>query len=202
MRRVPGASRPPRWAWRRLRYPDRAPPGGEPSQRVNPAPFSERRAQTDSALGRGELLKTPNLRAFVRLAPRHRPVYGKALLPHYAVRSKEPRFQAIMVAVVTPTLLTDTPRIKAGIQRAVQPFAGDVLHVYYEIGSDWMGYASIFFKIVVSDQASRPQRLRDLSQRVALALMNELGTDEDGVNTYFSFRSQSEVAEMNDPAWA
>jgi len=107
-----------------------------------------------------------------------------------------------MVAVIVPTLLTDTPRISAGIQRAVQPFAGDVVHAYYETGFDWMGFASIFFKIVVSDQASRPQRLRDLSQRVALALMNELGTDENGVHAYFNFRSQSEAARMNDPAWA
>jgi len=65
-----------------------------------------------------------------------------------------------------------------------------------------MGYASIFFKIVLSDQSSGPAKLREVAQRVALTLMNEVKTDENGVHAYFNFRSQSEVAQMNDPAWA
>jgi hypothetical protein len=106
------------------------------------------------------------------------------------------------IVAIVPKLLTDTPRIHAGIERAVQLFRDDVVHVYYEVGFDWMGFASIFFKIVISDQASRPARLRDISQRLELALMSELGTDENGVHAYFNFRSQSEVESINDPAWA
>lgn len=65
-----------------------------------------------------------------------------------------------------------------------------------------MGFASIFFKIVLTDEASRPARLRFVAQQVALTLMNQLNTDEKGVHAYFNFRSQAEVASIKNPAWA
>jgi len=40
------------------------------------------------------------------------------------------------------------------------------------------------------------------AQRIALTLMNHLRTDENGVHAYFNFRSQSEAARIDDPAWA
>ena len=106
------------------------------------------------------------------------------------------------LTAMVPNLLTDTAELNGAIGRVSKKFRGDVMHIYFEAGSDWMGVDSIFFKIVVSDQASRPARLRELSQRIVLALMNELRTEEKGVHTYFNFRSQTEFAEMNDPAWA
>lgn len=65
-----------------------------------------------------------------------------------------------------------------------------------------MGFPSLFFFIVLANHAAGPHRLRQVAQRVALTLMNELRTDERGVRAYFNFRSDAEVAQMNDPAWA
>ncbi len=64
-----------------------------------------------------------------------------------------------------------------------------------------MGFPAIFFNIVLTDEASRPARLRIVAQHVGLTLMNQLKTDENGVHAYFNFRSQSEVAGIKDPAW-
>ncbi len=88
------------------------------------------------------------------------------------------------------------------MRRAAQYLGADVVHIKFEIGIDVMGFASIFFNIVLTDEASRPARLRDVTQHVALTLMNQLRTDENGVHAYFNFRSQSEAASMKDPAWA
>jgi len=55
---------------------------------------------------------------------------------------------------------------------------------------------------VLTDEASRPARLRFVTQQVALTLMNQLNTDENGMHAYFNFRSRSEVAAIKDPAWA
>lgn len=105
-------------------------------------------------------------------------------------------------SVIVPTILTNTPQLRADIQRAAQSLGPDVVRINFEPGFDWMGFASIFFHIVLTDHASRPARLREVAQRVELYLMNALGTDENGVHAYFNFRSQSEVARMKDPAWA
>ena len=64
------------------------------------------------------------------------------------------------------------------------------------------GEPSIFFRILVSDAAGHPANLKDLAQRVALLLMNEVQTDEFGLHAYFNFRSESEQAALREPAWA
>ena len=106
------------------------------------------------------------------------------------------------VAVITPAIFANTPQLQADVRRARQSVGADVVHINFEIGFDVMGFSSIFFNIVLTDEASRPARLRFVTQDIALTLMNQLKTDENGVHAYFNFRSQSEVASIKDPAWA
>lgn len=88
------------------------------------------------------------------------------------------------------------------MRRAAQSLGADVVHINFEMGFDVMGFDAIFFNIVLTDEASRPARLRFLAQHVALTLMYQLKSDENGVHAYFNFRSHSEVASIKDPAWA
>ena len=106
------------------------------------------------------------------------------------------------LAVIIPAIFSNTPQLQADVRRAAQSLGADVVHINFEIGFDVMGFDSIFFNIVLTDEASRPARLRFVAQHVALTLMNQLRTDENGVHAYFNFRSQSEVASIKDPAWA
>jgi hypothetical protein len=93
-------------------------------------------------------------------------------------------------------------KLAASVQRAASALSGEVVHMYYDLGSDWIGNPSIFFKIVLTDRASKPGNLRNVPQKVALKIMNEAKTDQSGPNAYFNFRSQSEQAQIRDPAWA
>ena len=104
--------------------------------------------------------------------------------------------------MIIPAIFANTPQLHADVRRAAQPLGADVVHINFEIGFDVMGFASIFFNIVLTDEASSPARLRFVTQQIALTLMNQLKTDENGVHAYFNFRSQSEVAHVKDPAWA
>jgi hypothetical protein len=104
--------------------------------------------------------------------------------------------------VILPAILANTPQLQADVRRAAQSLGTDVVHINFEIGFDVMGFDSIFFNIVLTDEASRPARLRFVTQHVALTLINQLKTDENGVHAYFNFRSQSEVANIKDPTWA
>jgi hypothetical protein len=106
------------------------------------------------------------------------------------------------LAMTVPAILVNPRRLQADVRRTAKSLGADVVHINFEVGSDVMGFDSIFFNIVLTDEASRPARLRFVAQHVALTLMNQLGTDENGVHAYFNFRSQSEVASTKDPAWA
>jgi hypothetical protein len=106
------------------------------------------------------------------------------------------------LVVIIPAIFSITPQLQADVRRARQSLGADVVDIKFELGFDAMGFASIFFNMVLTDDASRPARLRIVTQHAALTLMNQLNTDENGVHAYFNFRSQSEVAGIKDPAWA
>jgi hypothetical protein len=106
------------------------------------------------------------------------------------------------LAVIVPAIFVNAQQLQADVRRAAQSLGAEVVQINFQIGCDVMGFDSIFFNIVLTDEASRPARLRFVAQHVALTLMNQLKTDENGVHAYFNFRSQSEVASTKDPAWA
>jgi hypothetical protein len=103
---------------------------------------------------------------------------------------------------LVPTGLVNQARLDAGVNRAARALSGDVVHIYYDLGSDWIGNPSVFFKIVLKDKSAKPEKLRGVAQRVALRIMNDAKVDESGLYAYFSFRSLSEHAKVRDPAWA
>ena len=93
------------------------------------------------------------------------------------------------------------PPIEQAVLATLNALGPDVVRIRYSFGTDWSGEPSIFFRIVLSDAASRPARLKEVSQRVALRLMNEVMSDEFGVHAYFNFRSESEQAALKEPDW-
>ena len=103
--------------------------------------------------------------------------------------------------MTVPAIFSNTREVDAGVTRAAKALGKDVISIHYDLDFDAMGNAAIFFKIVLADYASRQPKIRDVTRRVALTLMKEVQTDANGVHAYFNFRSQSEVALMNDPAW-
>jgi hypothetical protein len=104
--------------------------------------------------------------------------------------------------MIVPAIFSHARKLNAGIARARKALGRDVTSIHYDLDFDSMGFASIFFKVVLADHASQQPRIREVAQRVALTLMNEVQTDENGVHAYFNFRSRSEAAQLNDPAWA
>jgi hypothetical protein len=101
-----------------------------------------------------------------------------------------------------PKGLADRLEIEAGVQRATQTLAPTVVRIRYDFGEDWTGDPSIFFRIVLADEAAKKTKLSDMAQTISLTLMREVKTDEQGLHAYFNFRSLSEQATLNEPAWA
>jgi hypothetical protein len=92
--------------------------------------------------------------------------------------------------------------IVAAVERAARALAPDVVRVQYRFGEDWTGDPSIYFGVILSDQAaSQVERLHEFSQRVQTTLEDAVDVEELGLQSYFNFRSESEQAKLKDPNW-
>lgn len=71
----------------------------------------------------------------------------------------------------------------------------------YGFAEDAQGNISPFFRILISDAASTPARLRETTQRIIAKVLREIKAEELGLQTYFNFRSKSEQAVLRDSFW-
>jgi len=79
----------------------------------------------------------------------------------------------------------------------------DVVRLRYTLGQDWTGDPAIFFRILLSDRASRRDQLYTVTTRIRDAVVQHLEPFEQwGVLPYFSYRSQAEQAVLEEEAWA
>jgi hypothetical protein len=87
------------------------------------------------------------------------------------------------------------------VQDAAMNFPGEVVGIRYSIGDDWNGDPAIFFRVLLSDDASRPEVLADVTGRVGGKLFDDLRLGDSDYTPYFYFRSKSEQDEQKDPEW-
>lgn len=100
-----------------------------------------------------------------------------------------------------PSAVTKQAEIDTAIQRVQQAVGPDVVRMRYEIGEDWSGQWAIFFRVVLTDEAAK-HRLRDVATKIVWGLARELDFPGMGVFRYHNFRSESEQATLQEPAWA
>jgi hypothetical protein len=104
--------------------------------------------------------------------------------------------------VFTKAGLVNEAEIEAGVRKVEKEFAPDVVRIGYSFDDDWMGEPSVFFRVLVTDEVAVPiERLGALSHSVSQALRDEARTFENGLYSYFSYRTVSEQQKLGDPAW-
>ncbi|MGA2133220.1 MAG: hypothetical protein ABSH50_13075 [Bryobacteraceae bacterium] len=89
-------------------------------------------------------------------------------------------------------------RVKA-VERKLKP---DVVRIRHDVTLNSTDQESIFFRIVLSDDASRESRLREVTERIEARLEKAIPFDDFGLYLYFLYRNRSEQAEMKEPSWA
>ena len=88
------------------------------------------------------------------------------------------------------------------IDEAARALGPDVVHIAYGLGPDSTSEPSIFFRILLADEAIREETISDLTGRIASALFDAVHPIENwGLRPYFNFRSRSEQDRRRDPAW-
>jgi hypothetical protein len=100
-----------------------------------------------------------------------------------------------------PPAVTRRAEINAAAHQVEETLGPDVVRIRYEIGEDWSGEWAIFFRIVLTDDAAK-QRLRDVADKVIRELDRQLDYPGLGAFPYHNFRSESEQAQLQEPAWA
>ena len=104
--------------------------------------------------------------------------------------------------MVAPLDFNGGPQINAAVAAVQQELSPWVRHIRYDIALDWSGQWGLFFRVLLSDDASSPINLREIAPRVAWSLSQKLDPAALGLFPYFDFRSESEQARSNQPAWA
>ena len=87
------------------------------------------------------------------------------------------------------------------VQETAMKFPGEVVRIRYSTGHDWNGDPAIFFRVLLSDAASRPATLADVTGRVGSELFDHLQLAESDYTPYFYFRSKTEQDKLKDPDW-
>lgn len=92
--------------------------------------------------------------------------------------------------------------VQEAVRAAVKKLAPDVQWIRYAITLDWSGDRAIYFRVMLSDDASREARLAKLTRRVESFLSEEMKLAELGLFLYYRYRGRSEQAMLKEPAWS
>ncbi len=103
--------------------------------------------------------------------------------------------------VHVPSAFVQQTQFEAEIQRTAVNLAPAVLRVIPPLGNDWSGEPAVFFMVILEDAASSPDRLLPEANQASRAIVQQVQPLERwDVLPYFNFRSQSEHAQLEQPA--
>jgi hypothetical protein len=100
-----------------------------------------------------------------------------------------------------PIAALNEPQIRSAVDQVVSELADDVVLIRYDMGLDWTGDRSIFFRVLLKNKASRGKRLARATSRASALLREKMRAIPLDLLVYFSFRSQEEQKSLRDEAW-
>ena len=105
--------------------------------------------------------------------------------------------------VYAPTGFVNQAQLASTVAEAASKLGKEVVRVRHSVGADTAGDPAIFFRIVLTDAASREATLAEVTGAIETTLFEAIRPYENwGLIPYFSFRSKSEQAMRNEPEWA
>lgn len=105
---------------------------------------------------------------------------------------------------VVPAGFVHQTQLDGEVEKAIAKLSDkEVVRVRHSFGVDSTGEPSIFFRIVLTNSASKTEALAEVTGRITTVLFDELRPHENwGLIPYFNFRSKSEQDKRNEPEWA
>jgi len=113
------------------------------------------------------------------------------------------KVEVIRVLLLVRNGFVNEQQVDKAITKFVPQLGRDVVRVRYEISTDWVGDPAIFFRVVLTDQAAREDRLGKVTTRIRAALRDKLKPFERwGLYPFIHFRSKSEQDSMKEESWS
>ncbi|MGC2659977.1 MAG: hypothetical protein WA324_18620 [Bryobacteraceae bacterium] len=92
-------------------------------------------------------------------------------------------------------------RLAHGLRNVERSLHPDVVRIRWSVGEDWSGDSAIFFRVVLSDAASRRDDLAEFTGGIGGRIFADLRLAELEYIPYFNFRSDSEQKRLKDAEW-
>ena len=80
-------------------------------------------------------------------------------------------------------------------------FPEEVVGIRYSVGEDWSGDPAIFFRVLLTDSASRREVIGEVGQRVSRVLSDTVYRDSPDYFAHINYRSKSDQERLKDPEW-
>lgn len=87
------------------------------------------------------------------------------------------------------------------VDQIAESLAPDVVRIRMRDGLDWADNEALYFYVILSDEASRRERLREVTSHVRRKLDDALGLENRNFISYPYFRSESEQRELKEKLW-
>ena len=97
--------------------------------------------------------------------------------------------------------MTATTPTQEQVDQIAQQLAPDVVRIRFRLAEDWSNDPAIYFRIILSDEASQPGRLSEVVKTVRGKLNDSFGLWESDRIPYLRFRSQSEQEKLREASW-
>jgi hypothetical protein len=101
-----------------------------------------------------------------------------------------------------PTGYVHLGHLDAVVKEARTLLGPEVLHLTHRIRPDSTDEPSIFFRVLLRDEAFREDSIVDVTRRISKTLLEAVRPLEDwGLRPYFNYRSKSGQDRRKDPDW-
>ena len=97
--------------------------------------------------------------------------------------------------------MIDTTPTQEQVDEIARSLAPDVVRIRFNPGIDWSEHPALYFRNILSDEASKSSRLGEVSKRVRSRLESGLGLSWDDRIPYMRFRSQTEREQLREARW-
>jgi hypothetical protein len=105
--------------------------------------------------------------------------------------------------VIIPRAFSQKSQFAAAVAEVERQLHPQVVHIRHTLRNDWSGEPAVFFRILLSDEASKRDHLLEVTDRITFSIDQQIEPLEQwGVLPYYNFRSQSEQEALKEEAWA
>jgi hypothetical protein len=105
--------------------------------------------------------------------------------------------------VYIPRGVAQQGQLAAAIAEVERKLGPDVVRLRYTIGTNWSDEPAIFFRVLLTDEASKRNRLHAVASRVRALIQEHVDPlNLWGLMPYYNFRSQTEQEMLKEPVWA